>query len=412
MVGELRHGGYVRAVSADDEAKLERPTRAAAEETELELERPARAAGGLGAIGATMRHLRRETGLWRGGRTLLRMNQSSGFDCPGCAWPEPEHRAAFEFCENGAKAIAEEATRKRATPEVFAAHDVLALRSLSDFELGQLGRLTEPLVCNSGEPRHYRPISWEAAFALIGDELRAMQSPDEAVLYTSGRTSNEAAFLYQLFGRKLGTNNFPDCSNMCHESSGVGLGEVIGVGKGTVTLADFEHADLIFVIGQNPGTNHPRMLSTLREAARRGCHIISINPLREPGLERFTHPQKLGDMLTGGTRLTDELLQVRVGGDVALLVGIMKAVFEAEQASPGEILDHAFIDEHCTGLAALREAIVAEPWERIEVESGVSRAQLVAAGAAYVRAERVIACWAMESRSTPTAWPTYSRSST
>lgn len=378
----------------DPKDQTDEPGTAAPELAEIDLATPAAGAGGFGAIGATTRHLRRETGLLRGAMALLQMNQPDGFDCPGCAWPEPAHRGRVEFCENGAKALAEEATRKRATPEVFARHDLDALRAMSDFELGQLGRLTHPLALDD-DRTHYRPISWDQAFARIGSALRGLDHPDQATFYTSGRTSNEAAFLYQLYGRLLGTNNFPDCSNMCHESSGVGLGEVIGVGKGTVSLADFDHADAVFVIGQNPGTNHPRMLSTLRDAARRGCKIVSINPLREPGLVRFSHPQKVGDLMSKGVALAGTFLQVRVGGDVALLQGICKEVLEAEAQRPGAVLDRDFIDTHTTGFEAYRDALMATPWDEIERHSGVPRAQIREAAAIYMASERVIACWAM-----------------
>jgi molybdopterin-dependent oxidoreductase alpha subunit len=366
-----------------------------AETAEIDLSPPSKRAGGMAAIGATLHHLRRETGLARGARGLLQMNQTDGFDCPGCAWPEPEHRSRVEFCENGAKAFAEEATRKRATPEVFAAHDLAALRAMSDFELGQLGRVTHPMVLERDADPHYRPISWDQAFARIGAALRDLDHPDQAAFYTSGRTSNEAAFLYQLFGRLLGTNNFPDCANMCHESSGVGMAETLGTGKGTVSLDDFAQADAIFVIGQNPGTNHPRMLSTLREAARRGCQIVSINPLREPGLVRFRHPQKIGDMLGSGVALATEFLQVRIGGDVALLQGMAKAVLEAEAERLGQVLDHAFLDASTTGFDAYRAAIQATPWDVITAQSGVAEADIRRAAAIYAGAERVIACWAM-----------------
>lgn len=362
---------------------------------EVDLSPPSKLAGGMGAVGATLHHLRRETGLTRGARGLLRMNQVSGFDCPGCAWPEPEARGVVEFCENGAKAFAEEATRKRATPEVFAVHDLDALRAMSDFELGQLGRITHPMVLERDADPHYRPISWDQAFARIGAALRDLDHADQVALYTSGRTSNEAAFLYQLFGRLLGTNNFPDCANLCHESSGVGMAETLGTGKGTVSLDDFALADAIFVIGQNPGTNHPRMLSTLREAARRGCKIVSINPLREPGLVRFRHPQKLGDLFGSGVALASEFLQVRIGGDVALLQGMAKAVLEAEGERPGQVLDQAFIDASTTGFDAYRTAIQATPWDVITTQSGVSEDDIRRAAAIYAGAERVITCWAM-----------------
>jgi molybdopterin-dependent oxidoreductase alpha subunit len=367
----------------------------AAELAEIDLSPPSKQAGGMAAVGATLHHLRRETGLTRGARGLLQMNQASGFDCPGCAWPEPEARGVVEFCENGAKAFAEEATRKRATPEVFAVHDLEALRAMTDFELGQLGRVTHPMVLERDADTHYRPISWDQAFARIGVTLRDLDHPDQAAFYTSGRTSNEAAFLYQLFGRLLGTNNFPDCANLCHESSGVGMAETLGSGKGTVSLDDFALADAIFVIGQNPGTNHPRMLSTLREAARRGCQIVSINPLREPGLVRFRHPQKLGDLFGSGVALASEFLQVRIGGDVALLQGMAKAVLEAEAERPGQVLDRAFIDASTSGFDAYRAAIQATPWDVITAQSGVAEDAIRRAAAIYTGAERVITCWAM-----------------
>jgi len=361
----------------------------------VKVKAPKKKAGGGGAISSTARSLRRETGLWRGGKTLLKMNQQGGFDCPGCAWPEPspDHRPRLEFCENGAKALAEEATRARATPELLD-RSIDELRRLSDYELGHLGRLTQPMVKRADDDR-YRAIEWDDALALIGDTLRRLDSPDQAVFYTSGRTSNEAAFLYQLFGRLYGTNNFPDCSNMCHESSGVGLSQVIGVGKGTVSLEDFDHADAIFVIGQNPGTNHPRMLTTLREAARRGCTIVSINPLREPGLVKFSHPQKVRDLVGGGTALAREFLQVRVGGDLALLQAMVKEVLEAEEARPGEILDHAFIREQTTGFDELAAAIGATDWGLLLDESGISRDAIRRAAEIYIGADRVIVCWAM-----------------
>ena len=349
-------------------------------------------AGGVGAMLATARHLRRDSGLIRGSRALLAMNQPAGFDCPGCAWPEPaaDHRARLEFCENGAKAIAEEATTARLTPEDFAARSLAELRALSDFELGQLGRITHPMV-RDGE--HYRPIAWDAAFALIADELRAA-GPARSVFYTSGRTSNEAAFLYQLIGRMHGTNHFPDCSNMCHESSGVALSQVIGVGKGTVSLTDFDHADLILVVGQNPGTNHPRMLTTLREAAKRGATIVSINPLREVGLSKFSHPQKPLDVVLGGVTLAKHFVPIPIGGDQAFFLGVGKAVLERAQAAPGT-LDDAFLRDHTVGLEAYRAHTAATPWATIVERAGVDEATIRKIADLYIDAKAVIACWAM-----------------
>jgi molybdopterin-dependent oxidoreductase alpha subunit len=271
--------------------------------------------------------------LIRGTRTLLQLNQKQGIDCPGCAWPEPDgERSHFEFCEEGAKHVADEATRKRVTPEFFAKWSVRELAEQTDLWLNQQGRLTQPMVLREGA-QHYEPTQWADAFALIAQELNALASPDEAIFYTSGRTSNEAAFLYQLFVRQFGTNNLPDCSNMCHESSGTGMKEALGFGKGTVTLEDFDLCDAIFVIGQNPGTNHPRMLSTLLSAKRRGCKIVHINPLPEVGTTRFKHPQEFWTWPGGGTQLADLFLQVRINGDVALLKGISKEVLDAEERS-------------------------------------------------------------------------------
>jgi molybdopterin-dependent oxidoreductase alpha subunit len=352
---------------------------------------------------ATARHLSRDSGLIRGSKALLAMNQQDGFDCPGCAWPEPATRDRFEFCENGAKAIAEEATTARLTPEIFAELSVADLRLLSDFELGQLGRITQPLVLEDG---YYRPIAWDAAIALWAEELR-MAGPDRSVFYTSGRTSNEAAFLYQLVGRLLGTNNFPDCSNMCHDSSGVALSEAIGIGKGTVSLSDFEHADLIFVIGQNPGTNHPRMLTTLREAAKRGATIVAVNPLREVALTRFAHPQKPLDLL-GGVELAKHFVQIQIGGDHAFLLGVAKAVIERDQGGAsrggdastvkrdlGAVVDMLFVAEHTDGHDAWRAHVTALPWEMLVARSGVDEATMRAIADVYIGADSVIACWAM-----------------
>jgi molybdopterin-dependent oxidoreductase alpha subunit len=271
-------------------------------------------AGGWGALQATAKALREQSVVLKGGKALLSMNQPDGFDCPGCAWPDPKHTSSFEFCENGAKAVAFELTSRRVTRDFFAAHTVRELEQQSDYWLEEQGRLTEPMRYDVASD-HYVPIAWEDAFALIGRELRGLESPDQAEFYTSGRTSNEAAFLYQLFVRRFGTNNFPDCSNMCHEPTSVGLPESIGIGKGTVILDDFAHADAIFVIGQNPGTNSPRMMTELRNASRRGVPIVVLNPLRERALERFAAPQDPIEMVTlRSTRIASEYCQVGVGG--------------------------------------------------------------------------------------------------
>jgi molybdopterin-dependent oxidoreductase alpha subunit len=353
-----------------------------------------KAAGGWGAIRSTLRHASAKTGLMRGVGILWRINQPGGFDCPSCAWPDPHHRGRLEFCENGAKAATHEATRHLVTPTFFAEHEVESLYGRSDLWLERQGRITHPMVRRAGAT-HYEPIGWDEAFALIGAELRALGSPDEAVFYTSGRTSNEAAFLYQLFVRRFGTNNLPDCSNMCHESSGRGLGEVLGVGKGTVSLDDFDHADLIFIIGQNPGTNHPRMLTTLQSAAKRGCRIVSINPLREAGLVRFAHPKHPLAVLRGGSEVADVFLQVRVNGDVAALKGICKAVLEREGDNTGSVLDHAFIHDHTSGFEALRRDLERTTWDEIVDASGLSVEAIREVAEIYARSERTIACWAM-----------------
>jgi molybdopterin-dependent oxidoreductase alpha subunit len=352
------------------------------------------AAGGAAAITSTLARVAAGPGLRRGIAALAQLNQVSGFDCPGCAWPDPRERAATEFCENGAKAVAHESTRARVFAEFFARWSIPELLAQSDHWLEQQGRLTSPLHRAPGADR-YAPVSWDEAFAGIARALCGLRDPDAAVFYTSGRTSNEAAFLYQLFARCFGTNNLPDCSNLCHESSGVALTPVIGVGKGTVGLDDFALADLIFVIGQNPGSNHPRMLSALQAAKRRGARIVAINPLRERGLVRFTHPQEPLAWLGRGTAIADLYLQVRVGGDVALLQGISKAVLEAEDRRPGRVLDWSFLSARTAGLAPWRAAIAQREWAELEAKSGVAADAIRAAAAEYVRAPRVIACWAM-----------------
>ena len=357
------------------------------------------AAGGWPALGAVARALKGQMAVGREAAALRRVNQPTGFDCPGCAWPDPRHTSSFEFCENGAKAVAWEATGKRATPSFFAAHTLSELWAWGDHALEDEGRLTHPLAYDPASDT-YQPIAWEEAYARIGAALQALPNADMAEFYTSGRTSNEAAFLYQLMVREFGTNNFPDCSNMCHEATSVGLPESIGVGKGTVTLEDFEHCDALFSFGHNPGTNHPRMLSTLQEISRRGVPIVAVNPMRERGLERFTSPQDPAQMLTNAsTPIAQTYYQVRIGGDVALLKGMMKWLFEADAADlaaggPG-VLDHAFIAEHTDGLASLREDIQATSWTDIVAQSGLSLEDIHAAAKVYAQAKRVILCYGM-----------------
>ncbi|MFF1545905.1 FdhF/YdeP family oxidoreductase [Streptomyces sp. NPDC058291] len=349
---------------------------------------PQHAAAGLPAVGHSLRIARRQMGVKRTALTLLRVNQKDGFDCPGCAWPEPEHRHAAEFCENGAKAVAEEATLRRVTPEFFAAHTVADLAGRSGYWLGQQGRLTHPMYLPEGAER-YEPVTWERAFDIIAEETAALASPDEAVFYTSGRTSNEAAFLYQLFARELGTNNLPDCSNMCHESSGSALMQTIGVGKGSVLLEDLHQADLIIVAGQNPGTNHPRMLSALEKAKAGGAKIISVNPLPEAGLERFKNPQTPQGMVKGAA-LTDLFLQIRIGGDQALFRLLNKLVLETEGA-----LDEAFIAQHTHGFEEFAEAARSADWDETVIATGLTRERIEEALRMVLASRRTIVCWAM-----------------
>jgi molybdopterin-dependent oxidoreductase alpha subunit len=360
------------------------------------IEEPPHVAGGITAITVAMKHALGEMGAVRSFETLSHLNQTDGFDCPGCAWPDPDagERTHNEYCENGAKAVAEEATTKRVTLEFFGAHSVAELSQQSDYWLGQQGRLTQPMFLEAGGS-HYQPITWDKAFELIAANLNELSSPNRAVFYTSGRTSNEAAFLYQLFVRQFGTNNLPDCSNMCHESSGVALTEAIGIGKGTVTLKDFEIADAIFVIGQNPGTNHPRMLTSLQAAARRGCNIVHINPLPEVGLERFKHPQEVMHILGSGTKLAKLHLPVRINGDIALFKGIMKEMLEAEDRAPGTVLDRAFIEQKTAGFAELEHDLRQTAWEDVIANSGISRDEIRQAAEIAIAVKSIICCWAM-----------------
>ncbi len=356
-------------------------------------------AGGWGALRATAHALREQSVVLKGSKALLSMNQPDGFDCPGCAWPDPKHTSSFEFCENGAKAVSFELTKRKVTREFFAAYTVRELEQHSDYWLEEQGRLIEPMRYNSATD-HYEPISWNDAFAMIGAHLRALESPDRADFYTSGRTSNEAAFLYQIFVRRFGTNNFPDCSNMCHEATSVGLPASIGIGKGTVMLEDFGKTDAIFVIGQNPGTNSPRMMTSLREASRRGVPIVAMNPLRERALERFAAPQDPIEMLTfGATRIASEYCQVRVGGDVAVLKGIMKLVLEAHEvairAGGESVLDLPFIEQHTLGFEALAEDLRRASWDDILHVSGLQRAQIERVAQIYIQSKSVIICYGM-----------------
>ncbi|MEU2466167.1 FdhF/YdeP family oxidoreductase [[Kitasatospora] papulosa] len=345
-------------------------------------------AAGLPAVAHTLRIAQQQMGVRRTAQTLLKVNQKDGFDCPGCAWPEGDKRHTAEFCENGAKAVAEEATLRRVTPDFFAAHPVADLGTRSGYWLGQQGRITQPVYLPEGADR-YEAVTWERAFEIIAEELTALSSPDEALFYTSGRTSNEAAFLLQLLAREFGTNNLPDCSNMCHESSGSALTETIGIGKGSVSLEDLHQADLIIVAGQNPGTNHPRMLSALEQAKAAGAKIISVNPLPEAGLERFKNPQTARGMLKGAA-LTDLFLQIRIGGDQALFRLLNKMIVEADGA-----VDTGFVAEHTHGYEEFVQAARAADWDETLTATGLDRATIEQALSMVLASERTIVCWAM-----------------
>jgi molybdopterin-dependent oxidoreductase alpha subunit len=352
-------------------------------------------AGGWGALRATAKAVREQMEVTEVPKALLQTNKPNGFDCPGCAWPDKEHTSTFQFCENGAKAVTWEATKKRVTPEFFAAHTVTSLLQWSDYQLEGEGRLTDPVAYDPATDM-FKPISWEQAYARIGEILRSLPDPNMAEFYTSGRASNEAAFLYQLFVREYGTNNFPDCSNMCHEATSQGLPKSIGLGKGTVSLDDFEHCELIIDMGHNPGTNHPRMMGTLHEAARRKVPIIVLNPLKERALERFTDPQNAVEMASfGSTNIASSYYKVKVGGDAAALKGIMKAVVAMDEAAGGTVLDHDFIRTHTNGLETLIADLKAAEWADIERASGLTRVDMEAVAVAYAKSNATILAYGM-----------------
>lgn len=362
----------------------------------LRLTEPKKKAAGLPGVITALKHATKYMQPGTAVKTMFKLNQKGGIDCPGCAWPDPDddRSALGEYCENGIKAISEEASKKSIGPDFFEKYSVQELSTWSDFEIGKQGRLTEPMVLWEGE-QHYRPITWQEAFQTIATELNALHSPDEAIFYTSGRTSNEAAFLYQLFVREYGTNNLPDCSNMCHESSGVGLSETVGIGKGSVKLEDLHQAEIILVIGQNPGTNHPRMLSALEKCKENGGKIITVNPLPEPGLMRFINPQRPLKMLSGGTQLTDLFLPVRINGDIALLKAIMQLLLEEEEKQPGTILDQDFIATQTQGFEAFKAALLAEDRTQLIADAGLSEADIQAAVDLLKNKQKIIICWAM-----------------
>ncbi|MGH3677324.1 MAG: FdhF/YdeP family oxidoreductase [Mycobacterium sp.] len=350
---------------------------------------------GVKAVLVSLQRGLEQMGAVRTAAALARLNQRNGFDCPGCAWPE-EHggRKLAEFCENGAKAIAEEATKRVVTPDFFARHSVADLAARPEYWLSQQGRLTHPVVLRPGDD-HYRPIGWDDANRLIADELRALASPNQAVFYTSGRTSNEAAFLYQLMVRSFGTNNLPDCSNMCHESSGAALIEAIGIGKGSVTVEDITRADLIVIAGQNPGTNHPRMLSVLEKAKANGAKIIAVNPLPEAGLIRFKDPQKVHGVVGRGVPIADEFVQIRLGGDMALFGGLGRLLLEADDRAPGSVVARDFVERHCANFADYEAHTRQVDIHTVLEATGIDRAQLERVATMLAESERTIACWAM-----------------
>ena len=363
--------------------------------TGLKLDKPYDEAVGITAIASSLRHVFGAMPLVRGIKTLFKLNQKHGIDCPSCAWPDPDHRSSIaEYCESGAKAIAEEATTLKVTPVFFQRYSVEELSNKSDYWLGQQGRLTHPMVVREGQT-HYEKISWEEAFKMIGTSLKKLPSPDQAIFYTSGRTSNEASFLYQLFVRMYGTNNMPDCSNMCHESSGTALTETLGIGKGSTTLNDLEKAEVIIIMGQNPGTNAPRMLSSLERAKRNGAKIIAINPLIEAGLLAFKNPQDLKDMLIGATTLTDIYLQVNLNQDLALLKCIIKLLVEADTLSNGHVFDYSFINTSTEGFKALIDNLNDYSIEQLALQSGVEMSKIQQVADLLAVQNKIVICWAM-----------------
>jgi molybdopterin-dependent oxidoreductase alpha subunit len=362
----------------------------------LKIGTPKNKAVGMPAIISSLKHIREEMSIWKGIGLLNKMNQKDGFDCSGCAWPDPDEKRSKlgEYCENGAKAIAEEATDKRIDADFFKNNSVEKLSEQTDYWIGKLGRLTEPMYLAENSS-FYEPISWDDAFKKIGNTLNKLSSPHEAAFYTSGRTSNEAAYMYQLFVRQFGTNNLPDCSNMCHESSGVGLSNTVGIGKGSVTLQDLHESELIVVIGQNPGTNHPRMLGALEKCKKNGGKIVTINPLNEAGTNTFIDPQSPIAMLKGGTKLEDLFLQVKINGDVALLKAAMILMLEAEEKNPNSVFDHSFIKDYCDNYDDLIHHLKNADLKKSVKDSGVSEAQVKEFSKLLIENKKIIICWAM-----------------
>jgi formate dehydrogenase major subunit len=363
-------------------------------EDDLVVTKPKKSAAGLEAVVVALERGVAQAGVTRTARALLRLNQRDGTDCPGCAWPESQgHRKTAEFCENGAKAVAEESTLRTVTPQFWAEHSIAELSTKTEYWLGNQGRITHPVVIRPGDT-HYSQITWDDAFTLIGEQIRAT-TPERSVFYTSGRTANESAFMYQLFARSLGTNNLPDCSNMCHESSGSALNPTIGIGKGTVSLEDIHQAELVFVVGQNPGTNHPRMLSALAECKENGGKIVAVNPLPEAGLFNFKDPQTPSGLLGNGTALADEFLQIKVGADLALFQALGHLLLEEEERVPGSVIDHEFVNANTDGIEAYRAARKNIDWEETETATGLSRLQIATVAQMMVKSKATIICWAL-----------------
>lgn len=377
--------------------KIEQPSAENPEELlDLEVTEPKEWAAGMPAVYEAFKDIIHETGAIRGMMAAFKMNQKGGFDCSSCAWPDPDDDRSpiAEYCENGAKALAEEATIKKLTGEFFAQNSVVDLAELNDYEIGKKGRIAQPVYLPAGAT-HYQVITWEDAFKKIANKLNSLASPDETAFYTSGRTSNEASFMYQLFVREYGTNNMPDCSNMCHESSGTALSEVIGIGKGTVTLNDFYKTDVIIIMGQNPGTNHPRMLTALEKAKNNGAKIIAINPLHEAGLTAFKDPQRVKGFLGISTKLADLYLQVKINGDIALLKAIEKLLLDAEKETPGKVFDHDFIQKSTVGYDELIQNLEKQDPEQLAEQSGVPIEAIRVAAEMLRNKQRIIICWAM-----------------
>jgi len=361
---------------------------------DLTVTRPKSWAAGVPGVTHAMQYALSQTSARRTALTLLNLNQIKGFDCPGCAWPEPGHRHKNEYCENGVKHITDEATTRRVTREFFAEHSLADLESSSDYWLNQQGRLTEPMVKRPGST-HYEPISWDDALGLVAAELTGLDSPDQAMFYTSGRLNNEGAFLLQLFARAFGTNNLPDCSNMCHESSGSALGQTLGVGKGTVSLDDIYEADLVLVVGQNPGSNHPRMLTALENTKHNGGQVVAVNPLPEAGLKRFKNPQKPSGVVGRGTTIADQFLQIRLGGDLALFQMLNRLLLEADDEAPGTVVDKDFIDRDTAGFEAFAEHVRRTEWDDVLDATGLSREDVVELRDRLLASDKIIVCWAM-----------------